>query len=366
MSDKTANRPVIQNTVLFIYLRCVAWFKYLLSKWWIIAIAGLIGGVSGVIKAWIASPKYESKLTFALEDSGGDFDGMLSLASDLGFNIGGGGKNIFQGENILAILTSRRIVESVLLTVDTVDGKPITMADYFKKINSKKGSTSITSKSDRISNISFPVGQPAANFSYLQDSVLYVMYNRIIKTDLKVAKPDKKLNLYEVNFIGAEERFSKLFTEKLVKQAIDFYTELRTKKSRETLSILEERVRAMEGSAKSAMASRAFIQDNDLNPAFAIANAEIQKKQMDVTAYGGAYGELFKSLEMARYQYLKQVPLLQIIDSPEYPLKNLKSGRLKTGLIFAVVAGALCVIFLILYRFIRDGLNENKRINVSV
>jgi len=47
---------------------------------------------------------------------------------------------------------------------------------------------------------------------------------------------------------------------------------------------------------------------------------------------------------MARYQYLKKIPLLQIIDHADYPMKKIRMGRLKTGFIFSVFAVFLAML----------------------
>ena len=39
-----------------------------------------------------------------------------------------------------------------------------------------------------------------------------------------------------------------------------------------------------------------------------------------MTVLGTAYGELLKNLELAKYSLLKEIPYIQIIDIPHYPL----------------------------------------------
>ena len=340
--------PVVYTEVAFADMlrSATASFYYLLRKWWLIALMGLMGGVAGVINAWIEKPKYQSNLTFALEESSGSLGGALSLAAEFGFNIGSG-KDIFEGDNIITIFTSRRMIERVLLSPDTVNGKTATFADHFIEISRNARQDFIPG---RLRKISFPLNQPRTSFSYLQDSILNNIYQSIIKTDLVVRKPDKKLSIYEIQFTSLDERFSKIFTEKLVKETTEFYTELRSKRSRETLEILENRVAQLRGSLNSAITSRSSIQDANINPAFAAAQAPLQKKQVDISVYGGAYAELYKNMELARYQYLKAIPLLQIIDEPRYPMKKIKKGRLLTGIIFAFAASILCIFILLIRR----------------
>lgn len=318
---------------------------YLFSKWWIFLIVGILGGLAGIAYATLEKAKYESRLTFSLEESSGGLSGALSLAAEFGLNIGGSGSDIFSGENIMTILTSRRIIEQVFLSPDTVDGKVATMADrfmqYYKLDYSKTGKTG---------PISFPVGSDRSKFSYHQDSILYTFYENAIKKNLRVKRPDKRLNFYEITYVSPNERYSKVFTEKLIDEATTFYIELKSKRARETLDILSERAEAMRGGVKSAIQRQATIRDANVNPAFSGAIANVQQQQVDATAYGKAYEELFKTLELARYQYLKNIPLLQIIDHPNYPMRKIKNGRLKSAVIGGILSGLVTVFGLIFYR----------------
>lgn len=330
-------------------------FRFLRNKWYWISLAAILGGSIGISYAILKKPTFQSNLTFALEEGGSSTNGALSLAAEFGFNIGGNGKNIFQGDNIIPILTSRRIVEEVLVSVDSTNDKPVTMADKLIAINRQGGA--FTAKS-RLDSISFPVGVPRRQFTYLQDSVLFNLYSQIVKSMLVAVRPDRKLNIYKVSFVSPNEEYTKIFTEKLVNSAIEYYTQLRQKRSKETVAVLESRVASMRGSARNAISGAAAIQDANVNPVFAAQQASIKVAQADATMYGTAYAELFKNLEMARYQMLLDAPLLQIIDRPEYPMKRIKPGRLKTGVLCAFVCAFVCVAFLLINRFITANLKK--------
>jgi uncharacterized protein involved in exopolysaccharide biosynthesis len=77
----------------------------------------------------------------------------------------------------------------------------------------------------------------------------------------------------------------------------------------------------------------------------------MQRKEADIKVYGTAYAELFKNLELARYQYLKSIPLLQVIDAPQYPLKKIKMGRLVTAIIFSFIAFVLITMVILLRHY---------------
>ena len=126
------------------------------------------------------------------------------------------------------------------------------------------------------------------------------------------------------------------------------------------LDVLEQRVGAMKGSLGGAISSRAAIQDANVNPAYASAQAPVLIRQSDITVYGAAYTELFKNQELARVQYLKDLPLLQIVDDCDYPMKKIKSGRLKMAVIFALLANLLTIIILMINRVIKNDTAESK------
>jgi hypothetical protein len=263
--------------------------------------------------------------------------GALSLAAQFGLNIGNG-KDIFSGDNIIEILKSRRIVENVLLSTDTFKNTPSTLIEHYLDVSG--------GRTARTKDIHFLPGQTRAELSYLQDSLLYNTYSRMVRSDISADRPDKKLSIYEVRITSDDERFAKIFTDRLIQEANKFYIEICSKKSRETMEILERRVSFMKGSLDTSLNARASIQDVNLNPAFAAAQVPVLKQQMNIQMYGAAYGEMFKNLELARYNYLKEIPLMQIIDPADYPMKKIKVSRLYTGLFFIIISELLLLVII--------------------
>ena len=310
-----------------------------LKKWWLFLIIASVAGLAGIFYAKQQKVTYQSKLTFALDQSG-DESSLMSVAAQFGFSLGGE-NNVFAGDNIIQIMYSRRIVEQALLSEDTFQSKPFTFAEYF--LNQKNTDLS----ADKAPKIHFPAGQARSSFSYAQDSLLYQLYNELKNNYITVDRPDRRNNIYEVNVTNRDEKFTKDFTDTLVNQTNKFYIDLTTKKSKRTLDILEQRVAAIKGTVNASIDNIAETQDVNINPAFSQAQAPILKQEVNMKAYGGAYTELFKNLEIARFQYLQQIPVMQIIDNADYPMKKIKVSKLKTALIFAIVA---CFItFLILW-----------------
>lgn len=314
----------------------IDFIKYLFKLWWIFAALGIIAGIAGFFYARMQKVKYQSRLTFVLDQgsSEGGISGAISLAAQFGLNLGGG-EDLFSGDNILEITKSRRIVESVLLSVDTFNNKPYTLIEYFlhQMLPEKE-----SKKNNQGDTIHFPATTAKRALTYKQDSVLYNTYLDFANSYIVADRPDKKLSIFSINVTSYNERFAKVFTDRLIHATGSFYTEISSKKEKETLEILEQRVASMRGNLSSSISDRAATQDANVNPAFSSAQVPLQKQQANIQVYGAAYGEMFKNLELARFQYLKKIPLIQIIDEANYPMKKIKVGKVKTAIIFSFAA----------------------------
>jgi len=326
----------------------------LLQKWWLFLIIGLLAGLAGIYYASRQKLLYKSSLTFALDgNSDGNMSAAMSLASQFGLSMGGG-KAVFSGDNILEIMKSRSMVEKALLSVDTFDNKPYTFIEYFLEQNQSPKSVE--------RKVHFPVDQPRSSFSYSQDSLLFDCYNKFVQSYITADKPDRKYDIYEVNVLNPNEKFTKDFTDSLVAQTNNFYTTICTNKAKQTLDILERRVAQMKGKVNSSIGSRAESQDINLNPAFSAAEVPVLKEQANIQVYSAAYGEMFKNLEIARYNYLKQIPLMQIIDPANYPMMKVKMSKLKTAIIFAVVACFITAFILWIIALFQLKTEESKAV----
>lgn len=332
----------------------VTFVKMFLNQWKLLLIVGILSGLAGFFYASSQKPVYESRLTFSLDAGANNssLSGAMSLAAQFGFGLSSG-RSMFDGDNILEIMKSRRMIENVLLSTDTFNGRPYTLVEYYMEV---QGFREAFQKNEHLKNINFPVGSIKRSLSYLQDSVLYNVFLGFSSENLIASRPDKKLSIYEVRVSSRNEKFSKVFTDRIVAETINFYTEITSKKDKETLEILEQRVASLKGNVGSSIDTKTSKQDANINPAFAAAQSPLLKEQYNVAAYSEAYKEMFKTLEMARYQYLKQIPLLQIIDHADYPMKRIKVGRLKTSIVFSFFS----VLFSMLVIWIISMINRNK------
>nr|WP_299354359.1 Wzz/FepE/Etk N-terminal domain-containing protein [Mucilaginibacter sp.] len=323
-------------------LKIQEWWKYLLSKWVVIFIAGVIGGAIGLTYAFFKKPIYKAELSFALQDekSGGGLGSALGLASQFGIDLGGGGAGgEFSGDNLLELMKSRSMVEKALLTTIPINGKNETLVEFYIDFNKLREGW----KGKPEENIHFLPDADRSKFTLKQDSILGVFHNTLVTNNLTVDKLDKKLSIISLKVNSTNELFSKYFTEVLAKVVSDFYVQTKTEKSTKNVAILQRQTdsvrRALNG-AISGVASSIDAAPNP-NPSLQTLHVPSQRRQVDVQANTAILSELVKNLEMAKMSLLQETPLIQVIDRPILPLEKNRIGKLK-----AIIVGGILGLFL--------------------
>ena len=330
------------------------WIAYLITQWKLIIGIAALGGILGFTYASFQKPTYKAALTFALEEekSGGGLGSAMGLASSFGIDLGSGAGGAFSGANLMELMKSRRLVEKTLLSPLTIEGKTISLADFyiqFTKMN--KG----WSEKPAMKNVNFPVNADRKKFSLQQDSVLKNLYLGLLKTNLTVSQKNKKVSILSIEVKSENETFSKAFTETLAKETSEYYVEIKSKKSKMNVEILQYQADSIRNELNGAITGVASATDNvfNLNSAMNVKRTTSARRQVDVQANTAILTQLVAQLEMAKVGLRKETPLLQVIDAPILPLEKEKVGRLKSLVLGGFLAGFLTVLYLVfgqLYR----------------
>jgi hypothetical protein len=330
------------------------WSNFLKSKWKIIFIAIIIGALIGLTIALFEKPNYKAVLTFAMEEdkgSGGGLSGALGLASSFGIDLGGGGGGgAFAASNLAELMKSRLLVEKVLLEPIEINGKVISILDYYIQFS---GLNKKWNKNEKLKNIRFPPHTNTDKFSILQDSIIREIHEVLIeKENLSIKQKDKKVTILFVEVNSENELFSKIFCQNLVKETSNFYIETKSKKARINVNVLQRQVDSVRNALNGAITGVAFETDNvyNLNPAFNIKGAPSKKMQIDVQANTAILTNLVVQLELAKITLRKETPLIQLIDNPILPLEKEKFGFLKSIILGGFLAGFFYTLYLIFSR----------------
>ena len=331
------------------------WVVFLKSKWVPILIVGIIGGFIGLTIALFEKPTYKAVLTFAMEEDkgggSGGLSGALGLASSIGIDLGGaGGGGAFAASNLAELMKSRLLVEKVLLEPVVINGKIISLAEYYIQINELRKSWE---KNINLKNIQFLPNSDRTNYTLQQDSILKNIQNNLIdKNNLSIMQKDKKVTILSIEVTSENELFSKIFCESLAKETSDFYIETKSKKAKINVDVLQKQTDSVKTALNSAITGVANEADNvyNLNPAFNVKGAPSKRKQIDVQANTAVLTNLLVQLELAKITLRKETPLIQLIDRPILPLTKEKFGKLRSIILGGFLTGFLYILYLIFGR----------------
>ena len=175
--------------------------------------------------------------------------------------------------------------------------------------------------------------------SRVQDSLIKGLVKLIKKEYLLVDKPSRKTTILEIGFDHKDEVLAKIFNENLVKIVNEFYHKTKTLKTGLNLKILQRQSDSVKIILDTSIMLLAEIDQSipNANPISKVNLVPYQKAMIDVQTNSAIYGELLKQLELAKVTHRNNMPLIQVIDKPSYPLKNSRWKLFKTliyGLIF--------------------------------
>lgn len=335
-------------TLRELLLRMGSWLEVFKAKWKVIAIALVAGAVLGALASIIKKPVYTAETSFVLEETNMSGMGSMSgIASLLGVNLGslGSGSGLFQGDNIMELYRSENMLSKTLLSPFEEGDSSYRLIDRYIQFNKldKKWAYEVD-----FSKLNFSL--PREDFSVQQDSVVREIVKEIKKRNLVVDKPDRKLSIIKVVIKSKDEPFSKVFNETLVTNVNEFYHLTKTKKTGENLAILQNQSDSVRSVLDESIKRYARVQDQvpNPNPLLQSGTVESRSSQVDVQASIAVFEEIVKNLEIAKINHRNNSPLIQIIDSPRYPLEE---SRIKLGVGIAVGAfiGLIISIFYIYF-----------------
>lgn len=332
-------------------------YQYTLSKWLIICVISIIGGLSGLLYAQFKKPIYVAETSFVLEEGekGGGLGAYAGIAAIAGVDIGSGGGGLFDGENIVALYKSRTMIVEALLTKVKQGNDSLLLIDNFLKFNEARDKWD----DPKLKNISFTNRE---NFTILQDSILQEVVLDINENYLTVGKPDKKLSILRVEVRAPDKYFAKSFNEQIVSTVNNFYLETKTKKALSNVQIVQRQVDSVRSVLNGAIYTAASTADStpNLNPARQILQTPIQRSQINAETNKAMLSEMVKNLELSKMALLRETPLIQVIDKPAFPLKKIHLSWPKAFVIGMLMFGISILFIVILSKILKDSMNERN------
>lgn len=328
------------------------WYSYLFSFRQVILIALILGSLIGGLYAWLKPIRYIADCKFVLEEDNSSMMGQYGgLASMVGINLGGlGGNNgLFQSDNIIELYTSRSMIKKTLLSMGSFQGRKQLLVERYVEFNQI---------ADKWHNISEKdLNFRATPYTIKQDSILRNIIKDINKNYLTVSKPDKKLSIIKVEVVSKDQLFAKNFTDNIVQNVNDFYGRIKTKKSLESVAVFKRQADSVRRMLDRSIygTANANAANPNANMALQMLKVPSQKLQVDIKANAAIYEELVKNLEMTRISLRRETPLIQVVDTADLPLEEIKVGKLFGAIVGSVFTVIITIVVLMLRKIFTEA-----------
>jgi hypothetical protein len=314
MSDKIILSDLIaqvQKTIRYVFSQYVLLFKI-----------SLLTSILAIGYWFIQADKYQADATFIVEEKSGSKSGLGALASQVGFDLGGltgGNAGLFEGDNILDIMQSRLIVEKVLLSkVDSSNASASqTLADLYAASHGLKKKWS---KNPDLVNFKFGQAPKFEKDKLQQDSLIYVVFEQVVKNNLVVKRQNKKGSIINIQVVSPDQIFSKLFTERLLKETGNLYVEIKTSNMNNNIARLQQKADSLHTKLYSKSYEAVALLNANSGLKTNVVNEDLTQKDKSVVFT--LYGEVLKNLEGLKLSQINQTPVIQLLDMPKYPLVN--------------------------------------------
>ena len=307
-----------QNILGNVFSKIVATVK---ERYKLLLLVGCIGGLSGIAYTAIKHTKYHSQITFLVEESKAGGGLLSSLGSQIGIDISsmaGASNSVISGDNMLELLKSKSMMQEVLLTPFENDSNYV-LADRYADVYGLRTKWAADSKVGKV--VLFKDAKIPAR---LRDSLLSEIIKRVYKKEFSVSKPDKKLGFFKVSVSSNDEKFSQYLSERIIKNATDFYVNNKVSRLKNNIARLEHRTdsigRLLNQKTYASMSDMQLLLN--LNPADVSAQGSAEISQRDKMVLSTVYAELVKNLEISKTALVQETPTIQITDKPILPLEN--------------------------------------------
>jgi uncharacterized protein involved in exopolysaccharide biosynthesis len=346
-------------------------YRFLLSQYKVILLLTIAGSLIGLIYGKLQPSTYKAVTTFIVEDKSGSRGGGLSgLASQFGIDVGGltgGGAGMFEGDNIFEIIKSRAIIEKVLLSTieEEIPEKRQTVAAYYLNISGLN--KTLASKNISIKELKFETLAAQNTHSPIQDSVLYLLYNDIVK-NIAVERKNKKSSIITLEYTSSNPTLSIIFEKKLLKQTSDLYIDIKTGNLSRSIEKIQRKADSLQGiissiSSKSTKLNvpvvekllnenpaSSYQKDNYINN-FSYSNiAPLEQTNRDRTVAYTLFGEMVKNLETLKLSLINQTPIIQVVDNAKSPLFDQRTPA-RNFMFIGFLIGLGLSLFYCLYKY---------------
>jgi hypothetical protein len=323
-----------------------------------ILLTGLIFALLGFGYSFLKKPVYLARVNFVIEENKQNAGGLFSaLAGQVGMDLSSlsGMSGILAGDNVLELLKSPTLLKKVLISPypgDTTNTLAYKYAEAYGKLNQYNklvGGEFLKNSPHSPPNLGGEAKSAKADeggvvYEYnkrVQDSLLTAIATRIIEKELSVYKPDRKLSVFRLDLTTRDELLSQTISTRLLDQAASLYIETKTRRLKLNVDRLQKKadsIAALLNYRTEASVSKDIINQN---PSYVSTEVDVEISNREKGMLSIIYGDVNKSLDITRTALIQETPTIEIIDSPDLPLK-----KTEVKWYFAISLGFLLGVFL--------------------
>jgi hypothetical protein len=297
---------------------------------------------------------YSAKLIFSIEDNQANNAGagLFGLATQ--FGIGGGqssSSGIFSTATLPELMKTKLIIQKVLLKKIKINGLETTLADYYIETNKNKF------KKEDLTGIKF--SKQSELLTKAETLILRDIYSNLITEEYIKIGQDNKTPFKTIEILNDNQIFAKEFCENIIFETSNFYNKQKIEKEKLNIDLIQKRIDSIRIVVNSGLDEVALAGDQifNLNPSLNIRKTNGAKKQFIVQSNTAILNSLITNLESMKVTSLKETPLFQIIELPEYPLDKETQNIFRIFIISFFIGSVLAVSYFLLYRYIKNILS---------
>jgi len=336
------------------------YLRYLGRRWKIIFLIAILAALIGYFLAKKSQTLYTADLTFMLTEQEAPSSSINSVLGNLGIDPAGGGEQNLS--KILELSRSMQIMQKVLLTQDSIDGK----RDYFAnhvidhfKLHQKWNKNSL--KDFRFQKTDF------SNFDETEKEALKKVYSYVVGSKTKdgiftyALSNDSKIMTLSLESPSQDLSVNMLLL--IFEELSTYYIDKTTEKQQTTYAAIKAETDSIQQKLKSTEYQLARFRDTRQD--LVRQKSQLAKNQLirEVSLYASIYAESIKNLELAKFNLKQKTPFIQAIDLPFKPLQASKSSPLKSAILAAIAGIFLSVILLMCYKIITDAVIKERQSN---
>jgi len=330
------------------------YFKYLLKRWWIIIIAGILGAAAGFVYAMFQDEDYIAESTYIIDSDANNSSFLSSLMNLAGaFGMGGASQSEgFTNELLHGIIQSRMVLKSAMMDQVMVDGSYDRLGHHLIRMYPDwadefeiEGEVVINDTLQRI--------------TAHEDSLLELMYLKLREDHLVVAYEESS-GLNKLTFRSLSRDFSIHGTNAIIDKASDFFIRSSVVKEAQSLKIAQRQADSLMGVLKSKEALLARLSDEQGYGFRASDLLQEARLMRDIEVMSTMYAESYASMEVARTNLRDKKPIIELVDRPEYATHKEEVKLVAFSIIAGILGGFFAIFFFIIRKLIADILEEES------